>query len=754
MTSDWEKSKTLFAAAIALGESERERFLQERCSDNPELLRELTELLASYDESAEFLAEAAIDQFPDLAAPERPLLEAGRLLGQYEIVKPLGQGGMGEVYLAKDTRLNRKVAVKLLPSSASQNIKRFEQEVQTLSSLNHPNILTIHDFGSDADERFMVSEFVDGVTLSDRLKNSPLSTSESLEIALQMLAALSTAHDAGIIHRDIKPENIMIRRDGLVKVLDFGVAKLAGTVEPSEANLPRVLDPIKTNPGSLIGSVGYMSPEQAAGAEIDARSDLFSFGVVLYEMIVGRSPFTGDGIAELIESTRRKPIVPLRAVRSEVSGEMETVVHRCLEKDREKRFQTANEVAEAIRNIRRAGGSNLSAGHTFGRVGSQTERVGNATSETPLSGGPTLSLERPFRSWVVPPALATILFLFVTGFDGLVHSGSSEARILRSSSSTVSSEAYQSYIRGRFFWNKRTGDDLKLAIEEFERALQIEPDYALAYVGLADCYTLLELYTGASAAETLPRAKEYALRAIELDISSSEAHTSLGYVYYTMWQWDDAERHLKRAVELDPNNPTAHHRYYLLLRETGRLEKAAAIIARARELDPLSLVINLSYARSFLLQGDGSRAVSLTQELIQLYPDYAPGHTTMGSALIRQKRYAEALAEMAKAAAIVRNGQTLSSLGFAKALTGDVAGAESVIAEMRRMFDRRQVLGREIALVYVGLSRFEDAFTWLETDFKNHSTELPSIVSIPDLEPIRKDPRFADLVHRMGLPGN
>lgn len=176
------------------------------------------------------------------------------------------------------------------------------------------------------------------------------------------------------------------------------------------------------------------------------------------------------------------------------------------------------------------------------------------------------------------------------------------------------------------------------------------------------------------------------------------------------------------------------------------------MIARARELDPLSLVINLSHARSFLIRGDTDTCIDLTQKLIQLYPEYAPGHTTLGSAYIRQKRYADAVVEMEKAVAIVRSGQTLSSLGFAKALAGDKAGAERLIGEMQAMFERRQVLGREIGLIYVGLARPDEAFEWLETDFNNRSTELPSIVSMPDLDPIRGDPRFADLIRRIGLP--
>ena len=364
-----------------------------------------------------------------------------------------------------------------------------------------------------------------------------------------------------------------------------------------------------------------------------------------------------------------------------------------------------------------------------------------------------MSMERNGRRRTIVAGTA-VLLLLVAGTAGLINFRSGGAIPSRPAASAISNEAYQSYLRGRFFWNKRTGEDLKRAIAEFDRALEIQPDYALAYVGLADCFTLLELYTGAPAAETLPRAKEYALKALELDGSSSGAHTSLGYVYYTMWQWDDSAKHLKRAVELDPNNATAFHRYYLLLRELGEHDNASQAIARARELDPLSLVINLSYARSFLMQNDTEKAVELTQNLIKLYPNYAPGHTTMGSVLIRQKKYAEALAEMETAAQIVRNGQTLSSLGYARALTGDVEGAEAVIAEMRSLFEQRKVLGREIALVYVGLARFDEAFEWFEIDFKNRSTELPSIVSIPDLEPIRKDPRFADLVSRMGLKRN
>ena len=595
----------------------------------------------------------------------------------------------------------------------------------------------------------MVSEFVDGVTLSDRLKSSALTTRESIEIALQILAALSTAHANGIIHRDIKPENIMIRRDGLVKVLDFGVAKLAGMPDPPDGEQARPIDPIRTNPGSLIGSVGYMSPEQASGNEIDARSDIFSFGVVLYEMIAGRRPFEGGGIAELIESTRLKSIVPLRDVRPDVAADLETIVDKCLERDREKRFQSASSVIDEIRRARFVSESFPSRSHSFARSGGPTAHTGMDTSNTPAAVSRTLSTESPKRSALAQIALAALVVIAVIGFAGFGYwMRTAEKR----ETPAIANEAYQSYLRGRFFWNKRTAEDMNRAIAEFERALEIEPNYSLAYVGLADCYTLLELYTGAPASETLPRAKEYALRAIALDSTSSEAHTALGYVYYTNWEWDSAERHLKRAVELGPNNPTSHHRYYLYLREMGRLDEAAAAIKRALELDPLSLVINLSHARSFLLRGDADTSVALTRKLTELYPQHAPGHTTLASALIRQQRYTEAVEEAERAASIVRNGQTLSSLGLARAVSGDRPGAEAIAAELKERFERREVLGREVGLVFVGLGRLDEVFSWLEVDFSNRSSELPAIVSMPDFDPIRSDVRFKDLVRRMGLP--
>jgi eukaryotic-like serine/threonine-protein kinase len=297
MKAKWDKAKEIFAAAAELDPESRTRYVEDACKGDPDLLDEISSLLSSDDEAGRFMDGSALGIVADSIAAGR--IETGRRFGQYEVTGLIGSGGMGEIYLASDTRLNRKVALKVLPTDlddSKKKLKRFEQEAQVVSALNHPNILTIHDLGTSDEETFIVSEYVEGVTLREKIADGSLTARESVRIAIQIASALSAAHRSGVIHRDIKPENVMIRPDGVVKVLDFGIAKLMDNAIPF--GVSDESDRTRTHPGMILGTVNYMSPEQARGQDLDPRSDIFSFGAVLYEMLTARPPFDDENTAD------------------------------------------------------------------------------------------------------------------------------------------------------------------------------------------------------------------------------------------------------------------------------------------------------------------------------------------------------------------------------------------------------------------------------------------------------------------------
>jgi serine/threonine protein kinase/cytochrome c-type biogenesis protein CcmH/NrfG len=339
----WEKVERIYHAALQCPADERAAFLDQACAGDEGLRREVESLLA-YDEPAQHFITKPLDVFAaDLLAGSANSSLIGSRVSHYQILSLVGRGGMGEVFLAADTELGRKVALKLLPAhwtSDGERVRRFKQEARAASALNHPNILTVHEIGEFKGRHFIVSEFVEGETLRQRIKSGPIPSQAALEIATQVASALVAAHQAGIVHRDIKPENVMVRPDGLVKVLDFGLAKLAE---------PRQIDYSITEPGQVVGTPSYMSPEQARGAGVDARSDIFSLGLVLFEMIAGRPPFAGATATDLIISIVQAEPEPLRSHAPDAPPELEQIVARALRKKPQERYETAADLLSDLK---------------------------------------------------------------------------------------------------------------------------------------------------------------------------------------------------------------------------------------------------------------------------------------------------------------------------------------------------------------------------------------------------------------------
>jgi eukaryotic-like serine/threonine-protein kinase len=820
------------------------------------------------------------------------------VISHYRVLSKIGAGGMGEVYLTEDTRLGRKVALKLLASEFVSNddrLRRFVQEARAAAALNHPNIAHIYEVGETDGSHFIAMEFVDGDTLTTKLHGEKSNLSTLLKFLSQVAEGLAKAHNAGIVHRDLKPDNIMITRDGYAKILDFGLAKLIEphvSSDPSEeaATAMMPVQPLSAA-GSVMGTVGYMSPEQAQGKTVDQRSDIFSFGCVLYEATTGRRPFDGDSAIDTLHKIIYAAAAPIADLNPDAPADLQRIVRRCLAKDPDKRYQTIRDVANDLEDLRReievdpertvpplaASKPNFGDASTTlsdaGRTGAQprttssaeyvvseikqhkrvalrvlllllvilaglgyfllfkgagtaivsiavlpfTNTSGNTDSEylsdgiaetlinslsqlrqlrvvarstafryknkevDPLEVGRDLNVRAVMTGRVrqlgdalsiqvdlvdattgaqlwgeeynrkVSDVLAVKQDISREITEKLRLKLTGEERRHMTGRETDSTEAYQSYLKGRYYWNKRTVDGLKKAIEQFQQAINLDSNYALAYVGIADCYLILEQYVGTPASQTLPKAKDAAERALRIDDGLSEAHTSLAFFYSQSWQWEQAEQEFKRAISLNPNYPTAHHWFSNNLRVLGRIDEALAEIKRAQELDPLSPTIEINIGTAYYMKGDLESAMAHSKRLIELDPKYPLAHSLSGAVYLKQRRYAEAIVEFQQNVANDRSAYALADLGHAYAIGGRRDEAILILRELEEKYKRGESLGQYISAVYAGFGDLDQAFDWLERDFKSRSGTLYFIMVRACFDPLRSDPRYADLVRRMGL---
>ena len=826
-------------------------------------------------------------------------LGAGMRLGRYEIRSKIGAGGMGEVYLAEDSRLHRKVALKVLPADLASNrdrMRRFVHEAKAASALNHPNILTIYEIEESHSTHFIATELIEGETLRQRLLRAQMKLGEVLDVAIQTATALSAAHAAGIVHRDIKPENVMLRSDGIVKVLDFGLAKLV------EQKLAEAVDTeaptraaINTEPGVVMGTAIYMSPEQACGLQVDARTDIFSFGALLYEMVAGRLPFEGSNTNEILASilSDKEPL-PLARYARVVPPELERIVEKALRKDREQRYQTIKDMLLDLTTLKRrlefvaeiersqppqtTGGSALTdatvsgeARQTAATAERQPRRLslmialallfvmaagfvyffyfakaagaidsiavlpfvnesGNADAEylsdgitetlinslsqvpglnvkarssvfrykgkdvSPQTVAKELGVKAVLNGRVVQHGDDLTLYLSLVNaatenqlwgkqynqkLTNLVTLQSEIARDVSENlkrkltradeqkltkSYTANPEAYRLYLQGRYFWNRRTEKDLRKSIDYFNQAVALDPNYALAYTGIADAYSNLSMgfnFALPRPEKTFPNAKQAALRALEIDNTLAEAHASLGLVK-ERWDWDfaDAEAEYRRAIELNPDYATAHHRYGVFLAAMGRFEESISEFERARALDPTSLIIASDSARPYALSHRHDCAVEMLRKALDMDPNFIRAHIGLAGNYSSMGKYEEAIAEIQKAFELT-GGQYREDgtkrindvLAIIYAAAGRKSDALKIVAEM----DEQEKQGRYFytftqALVYSELGDKEQAFKRLEKAYSERAPAMVDMKVAPALDKIRDDPRFADLVRRVGLP--
>ena len=762
---------------------------------------------------------------------EMTVLSAGARLGPYEVVAPIGAGGMGEVYRARDTRLGRTVAIKVLaqPLCADEERRaRFEREARTISTISHPHVCALYDVGRQQDTDYLVMEYIEGETLAERLERGPLRTSDALELVHQIADGLAEAHAHGIVHRDLKPANVMVTRAGHAKILDFGLARRGDQPQAGHVAKDSQLATLSqglSREGTIVGTLAYMSPEQARGEEVDSRSDVFSFGVTFYQLLTGQPPFRGESatatIAKILES---EPEPPLSSARPDLPAAVARVVRRCLQKKPEARYNDTRDLVAELKDVReelRSGEGDptisfpkpeksivvlpfenmssdneneyFSAGLTeeitadlsklhdllvISRSSAMTfkgtnKRVQEIAKEVGVRYVLEGSVRKAGNSLRITAQLidaANDAHLWAEKYSGTVDDVFDiQERVSRSIVDALRLEltpqerarlvqkapadpaAHEQYLRGRYHLNRVTPSELTKAIEYFEHATRKDPVYALAYAGLANAYNYLG-WLGGVAGEVFPQAKRAAVRALEIDETLAEAHAVLGYAatFYD-WDWATAERELDRAIALNPNYAEGylHHSWYLGSQE--RHEEARAAIVRASELDPLSLVIRANMANYYHWKRDYDGALAQTRRALELSPKLPLALLFSGMAYCGKEQYDDAARDFAQLVELAGPGFK-GYLGYSCAKAGREDSALAILDELTVLSRTEPVPSFQLALVRLGLGRFEEALTWLEKAFEERAGWFPYIRQESFFDPLRGHPRFQDLVRRLNFP--
>jgi TolB-like protein/Tfp pilus assembly protein PilF len=919
----------IFHAALDCAPDQLSAFLNKRCAGDEVLRGKVEELLAAHRQAESFETPIAALAASIIENGQADLL-VGQTIGHYKISKRIGTGGMGEVYLASDITAGRNAALKLLPmrfTGDAVRLQRFQQEARAVVGLNHPNILTVYEIGEDHSIHYIASELIEGETLRERLTRGRMQLSEAVEIAIQVAGALAAAHQAGIVHRDIKPENIMLRPDGYVKVLDFGIAKLAEQEVPLSVPRDEALLLVETNLGSILGTARYMSPEQARGARVDTRTDIWSLGAVLYEMVTGRAPFTGDTPREVMAAILTTEPPQLRNYIAQIPGELQQIVSKALRKDPEKRYQSANEMLEALKGLRRKleFESFFMSGFFDEVKRRKVYRV--AAAYIIVAAGIIQLASAAFPAWELPNwALRLVIVSLLIGFplalilgwafditsqgirvtptaargehrrrnvimlvaagvmisatagffllprpsahkidksiavlpfqnlsedkaNAYLAEGIQEeiltrlakiadlkvisrtstqrfksspdnlteiakqlgvANILEGSVQRVADQvrvnvqlinaasdvhlwaesfdrkltdifavetdiaktiaetlrvrltgterqqlakrptenlrAFQYYLQGRTVSQRHTPEDMLTAIRYYEKAIQEDRNYALAYAGLADAYAVLGVFGYIAPVEGRHKAEEAARKGLALDNNLAEAHAALGLVYVQLapsnFSLGDRELHL--ASELSPSFAMTHQYLGLSLVRQGRLDESIEEFQKARELDPLSSIIARGAALPYYLKRDYARALELLRQANELGP--ALSATWEIGVYVQNRLFNEALAELEKAKQDKKSDPILIySTGMVYAAQGKRAEALQIIKELEEISGVSLSQAHWIAKIYAALNEKELAFSWLDRGLAAGAIGA-FYRNEPVWDPIRSDPRFEKIV--------